>query len=76
LIDPKTCREHAMQCAELANSTPDLQLQSPLFDMAAKWVAAAADLEQMTLDGGSAKHGAELAGAADMTGVADSGRAE
>jgi hypothetical protein len=45
VINPKTCQDNAMRCTELANAARDSELQAALFDMAAKWLQAAAELE-------------------------------
>jgi hypothetical protein len=67
MIDPKVCRENAMRCAELANASTDPGAQSSLFDMAAKWLEVAVDLERsgpMSFNRGSIEQATKADGAA------------
>ncbi len=47
MADPKSCRERAIRCAELANTVGDDRLQTALFDMAANWLKVAMELERL-----------------------------
>jgi len=45
--DPKACRQHATQCAELAHAARTRELKRMLIELSRNWLKLAIELERM-----------------------------
>ena len=45
MLNPKTCREHASKCTQVADSFPPGPQREMFLDMAERWISIAANIE-------------------------------